>query len=201
MPLSFEGSQRLAVRTVTLPPIGPHDLLIRTTSTAISAPYPWPRLPGVAFPLIPGDAAVGTVVATGAAVDATWHSAPVFVGMARIPEGINAARGVQQAWLVASIDATVRIDGLEPSRALLIAPLSSALHNLGRVGVMAGARLDDTRPRCMWPTGCAGGPVAWRGAYCCGGHERVPFRPRGRRSDHAAPSAPPDRVRHESSGH
>src|ERR1700712_2776399 len=102
-----EGSQRLAVRTITLPPIGPHDLLIRTKFTAISAPCAWPRLPGTAFPLIPGDAAVGIVVATGAAVDATWHSAPVFVGMARTPSGINAARGAQQAWLVAAIHAAV----------------------------------------------------------------------------------------------
>ena len=61
--------------------------------------------------------------------------------MARMPDGISAARGVQQAWLVAPMDTAVRIDGLEPERALLIAPLGAALQSLERAGVAAGARL------------------------------------------------------------
>jgi 2-desacetyl-2-hydroxyethyl bacteriochlorophyllide A dehydrogenase len=93
------------------------------------------------FPLIPGDAAVGTVVAVGAALDATWHGTPVFVGTAQTPDGINAVRGVQQSWLVAPMDAAVRVDGLEPERALLLAPVGLALHNLARAGMAAGARL------------------------------------------------------------
>jgi bacteriochlorophyllide a dehydrogenase len=136
------------MRPVPLPALGPHDLLVRTNLTAISPAHAWPRLtgarahlPGMTFPLIPGDAAVGTVVAVGAALDATWHGWPVFVGTARTPDGINAARGVQQSWLVAPIDAVVRVDGLEPECALFLAPVGLALHNLARAGVAAGARL------------------------------------------------------------
>lgn len=144
----FTGSHRLATHTVPIPPLGPRDLLMRTHLTAISPTRAWPRLigalahlPGMAFPLIPGDAAVGTVVATGPAVDPTWHGASVFAGGARTPDGVNAAGGVQQRWFVTSVDATVRIDGLEPERALLIAPLGAASHNLERAGLVAGARL------------------------------------------------------------
>ena len=135
------GVQRLVARPVPLPALGPRDLLIRTTLTAIAAPHAWPRRFATDFPLIPGDAAIGTVVAVGAAVDESWHDARVFVGIARTPDGINAARGVQQAWLVAPIDAAVRIDGLQPERALLIAPLGRALQNLDWAEVVAGARL------------------------------------------------------------
>jgi bacteriochlorophyllide a dehydrogenase len=136
------------MRPVPLPALGPHDLLVRTNLTAISPAHAWPRLtgarahlPGMTFPLIPGDAAVGTVVAVGAALDATWHGAPVFVGTAHTPDGINAARGVQQAWLVTLMDAAVRVDGIEPERALFLAPVGLALHNLARAGMAAGVRL------------------------------------------------------------
>ena len=144
----FTGAHRLVTRPVPLPALGPRDLLVRTNLTAISPAHAWPRLTGAlahlpvtAFPLIPGDAAVGTVVAVGAAVDPAWHGATVFVGTARTPDGINAEGGVQQSWLVTPVDAAVRVDGLDPERALLLAPISRALHNLERAGAMAGARL------------------------------------------------------------
>jgi 3-hydroxyethyl bacteriochlorophyllide a dehydrogenase len=143
----FTGAHRLVTRSVPLPALGPRDLLIRTNLTAISPTHAWPRLtggfahlPGMTFPLIPGDAAVGTVVAVGAAVDAAWHGASVFVGAARTPDGINAAGGVQQRWLVTPVGAAVRVEGWEPERALFLAPVCLALHNLARVGA-AGARL------------------------------------------------------------
>jgi bacteriochlorophyllide a dehydrogenase len=144
----FTGVHRLATRPVPLPALGPRDLLVQTNLTAISPTHAWPRLtgalahlPGMAFPLVPGDAAVGTARAVGMAVDAAWHGAPVFVGTARTPDGINAAGGVQQRWLVTPVDAAVRVDGLEPERALFLAPVGLALHNLERAGMVVGARL------------------------------------------------------------
>jgi len=144
----FTAPQRLVTRTMPLPALGPHDLLIRTSLTAIAAAHEWPRLtgalahlPGMAFPLVAGDAAVGEVVAVGAAVDPAWQDAPVFVGKVHAPDGLDGAQGVQQAWLVAPVEEAVRLEGLEAERALFIAPVGVALRNLEWAEMAAGARL------------------------------------------------------------
>jgi 3-hydroxyethyl bacteriochlorophyllide a dehydrogenase len=144
----FTAPHRLVMRAVPLPALGAQDLLIRTSMTAIAPAHEWPRLtgalthlPGMSFPLVPGDAAVGTVVAAGAAVGPMWQDAPVFIGRVHAPDGLDTAQGVQRAWLVAPIDEAILLDGLEPERALFIGPAGAALHNLGRAGMGAGARL------------------------------------------------------------
>jgi 3-hydroxyethyl bacteriochlorophyllide a dehydrogenase len=144
----FTAPQRLAMRTAPLSVLGAHDLLVRTSLTAITPMPEWPLLagarahsPGMAFPLVAGNAAIGTVVATGAAVDPSWQDAPVFISKAHASDGLSAAHGLQQAWLVAPVAEAALLDGLEAERALFIAPVGVAVRNLEWAGTAADVRV------------------------------------------------------------
>lgn len=133
----FTAAQTLTVRPMPLPPLGTGDLLVRTIVTAIT---PIHDRPHTAFPFVPGDAAVGEVIAVGAA-DAAWRGTSVFVGRGRDAENVHAEAGVQSAWIVAPMDATVHPGGLLPEEALFIAPVAMALHGLASAGMQPGMRV------------------------------------------------------------
>lgn len=144
----FTAVNTIATRQVTLPTLGPHDVLLRTRLTSISPILEQPliegemaHLPGMEFPLVPGHEAVGEVIAVGERVAPEWLGRDVFVGNARAVDGMNAAWGTQCAHLVAPLDEVVPLEGLHPHRAIFLAQLGAALHSLDLARLEPGSRV------------------------------------------------------------
>lgn len=144
----FTAVNTIATRQVTLPVLGPDDVLLRNQLTSISPILEGPliegeiaHLPGMAFPLVPGHEAVGEVVAVGSAVSADWLGELVFAGTARAVDGLNAVWGTQCAYLVASLDEVVRLAGLAPRTGIFLTQVGVALHSLDLAVIEPGCRV------------------------------------------------------------
>jgi len=137
----------VGLQPVMLKAPGPHDVVIETAYTSISAgtermllagqmPHPMLRLP-----VIPGYETVGRIVATGADVDAAWRDRWVYVGGALCYEDVNAAWGGQAALLSTAVERVVPLEELDPRHGLLLALAATALHGVDQVQPTAGQRV------------------------------------------------------------
>ncbi len=139
---------QVEVRRVTLKPLGPDDVLIRTSLTSISAgtermlfkgvmPHPMLR-----FPVVPGYETVGTVIEVGA--DAReWLGKRVYVGGNYGFVGVNPAFGGQSALIVAPASHLTDLGSLSDEQGVLLALAATALHGVE----VAGCRLGEAS--CM----------------------------------------------------
>ncbi len=144
----FTAINTVATRQVSLPAMGPHDLLVRTELTSVSPILEQPliegeltHLPGMEYPLIPGHECVGEVIAAGTRLTSDWVGRQVFVGTARACDGLNAAWGTQSSHLVVSQDEVVPLEGLEPRKSIFLAQVGAALRSLDLAGIEPGARV------------------------------------------------------------
>jgi 3-hydroxyethyl bacteriochlorophyllide a dehydrogenase len=141
------AAHTIELRQVALKPLGPGDVLVRTTLTSISAGTERMLLKGVMphpmlqFPVVPGYETVGCVIDAGA--DAReWVGKRVYVGGNYGFEGVNPAFGGQSAHIIAPTTHLTGLDTLTDSQGVMLALTATALHG---VDMACGTQSDDRR--------------------------------------------------------
>ena len=136
----------IEMREVELKPLGPQDVLVRTTTTSISAGTERMLLQGVMphpmlqFPVVPGYETVGEVIEAGEAA-AEWIGRRVYVGGNYGFVGVNPAFGGQSAHIVAPASHLTEIAALTDEQGVMLALAATALHGVDVGGVVAGQRV------------------------------------------------------------
>jgi 3-hydroxyethyl bacteriochlorophyllide a dehydrogenase len=143
---------QVEVRRVALKPLGPDDVLIRTSLTSISAGtermlfkgiMPHPMLQ---FPVVPGYETVGQVVEAGQNAR-DWLNRRVYVGGNYGFVGVNPAFGGQSQFIVAPASHLTALQSLTDEQGVLLALAATALHGVDVAGIQpAGQQDDPTRP-------------------------------------------------------
>ena len=143
---------QIEVRRVELKPLGPDDVLIRTSLTSISAGTERMLFKGVMphpmlqFPVVPGYETVGQVVEAGQNSRA-WLGKRVYVGGNYGFVGVNPAFGGQSEFIVAPASHLTELHALTDEQGVLLALAATALHGVDVAGIQpAGQQDDPTRP-------------------------------------------------------
>jgi len=151
---------QIEVRRVELKPLGPDDVLIRTSLTSISAGTERMLFKGVMphpmlqFPVVPGYETVGQVVEAGQNSRA-WLGKRVYVGGNYGFVGVNPAFGGQSEFIVAPASHLTELHALTDEQGVLLALAATALHGVDVGGIrptgqpVAGSDqvgLDNARP-------------------------------------------------------
>lgn len=146
--LVFDGARGVALRDVALRPLADGEVAVATRYSAISAGTEkmlWsghlPRIPGLAYPLVPGYEAAGVVTAAGAGVRGVAVGDEVFVGGAMCYADVAAAFGGQCAVLHKPAERVVPLHGIPLEHAPLLALAATSLHGVRRAGSLAGRRV------------------------------------------------------------
>ena len=132
---------QFALEQVSLKPLGPADVFVRTIATSISRGTEKMIVSGAlppgspfAFPLVPGYETVGVVTAVGPEVDAALRGQVVYVGGAFCYTDVNAALGGQSAGLIVPASRVLPLGSIPVESGVLLALLATAVHAVGRVG-------------------------------------------------------------------
>lgn len=127
------AAETIELREVELKPIGPDDVLVRTTLTSISAGTERMLLKGVMphpmlqFPIVPGYETAGEVIDAGANARA-WLGKRVYVGGNYGFVGVNPAFGGQSEYIVAPATHLTDLQSLTDAQGVLLALAATALH-------------------------------------------------------------------------
>lgn len=134
------------LQQVALKALGPADVLVRTTLTAISAGTERMLLKGVMphpmlqFPVVPGYETVGEVIDAGEAARA-WLGKRVYVGGNYGFADVNPAFGGQSAHIVAAQTQLTELGALSDEQGVLLALAATALHGIDQALGPAGTVL------------------------------------------------------------
>jgi len=190
---------RVEIRCVALKPLGPDDVLIRTTLTSISAGtermlfkgiMPHPMLQ---FPVVPGYETVGVVIEAGANARA-WLGKRVYVGGNYGFVGVNPAFGGQSALIVAPASHLTELHVLSDEQGVLLALAATALHGVEVAGCRLGESPCSSHQMLILGQGIVG-QLAARFAKACGAIVHVADKAEARLrfavADAIVPAEPP----------
>jgi bacteriochlorophyllide a dehydrogenase len=144
----FEGAGRVDLRSVELRPPQADEIVVDTRFSSISSGTErllfagkLPGMPQIRYPLIPGYEAAGTVVSVGGDVQGFEVGDDVFVGGSMCYADVAAAFGGQSSRTIKRASQAVRLNGIAPAQAPLLALAATALHGVRRLGDVAGTRV------------------------------------------------------------
>jgi bacteriochlorophyllide a dehydrogenase len=139
--------QQIELRAVALTEPGPHDVVVQTAFTSISAGTERMLLAGrmphpmLSFPVVPGYESVGRIVARGAEVSPELLDRWVFVGGARCYAEVNPAWGGQAQTLIVDHSRVVVLNEIAPRHGVLLALGATALHGVDLLDLQPGQRV------------------------------------------------------------
>jgi len=190
---------QVEIRRVALKPLGPDDVLIRTTLTSISAGTERMLFKGVMphpmlqFPVVPGYETVGVVIEAGANAR-EWLGRRVYVGGNYGFIGVNPAFGGQSALIVAPASHLTDVQSLSDEQGALLALAATALHGVEVAGCRLGEASCSSRQVLILGQGIVG-QLAARFAKACGATvhvtDKAAARLRHAVADAIVPADPP----------
>jgi 3-hydroxyethyl bacteriochlorophyllide a dehydrogenase len=144
----FEEAGRAALRPVELRTVADDEIVVETRYSSISSGTErllfngkLPGMPHIRYPLVPGYEAAGTVISAGADVRDVAVGDDVFVGGSMCYADVAAAFGGQSSLTIKRAAQAVRLNGIAPQQAPLLALAATALHGVRRLGDVAGERV------------------------------------------------------------
>ena len=133
----FEQPGKLDVRSVSLTPAGPEDLVVDIETSGISTGTEkllWdgtmPAFPGMSYPLVPGYEAVGVIRDAGELCKLKPGDRVFVPGASCYQDDVRGLFGASASTLVIREARVVRIDALPSDQATLLALASTAMHIL-----------------------------------------------------------------------
>ena len=144
----FEEAGRAELRAVELRAPQPDEIVVETRYSSISSGTErllfngkLPGMPQIRYPLVPGYEAAGTVVSIGVDVRNVSVGDEVFVGGSMCYANVAAAFGGQSSRTIKRASQAVRLNGIAPEQAPLLALAATALHGVRRLGDVRGERV------------------------------------------------------------